>query len=96
MTPHPTTRADALEAVLAEVNAEKAASLGRAAARVEHALAALAASGGGPDADALLGRARDAVWGFFVQREAMGQRDHAGVIAHYGIPPRVLNSLGSR
>jgi hypothetical protein len=92
----PTNRAGALAAVEAEVAEEKAASLGRAGVRVERALAVLAASGCGPDRDALLKAARDAVWGLFVQREVMGQRDHAAVVAHYGIPADVLRGLGSR
>jgi len=92
----PTDRAGALAAVEAEVAEEKAASLGRAGSSVERSLAALAAGGEGADRDALLRAAREAVWGLFVQREVMGQRDHAAVIAHYAIPADVLRGLGSR
>lgn len=96
MIVRPTSRAGALAAIEAEVAEEKAASLGRAGALVERTLAALAAGGLDPDRDALLKAARDAVWGLFVQREVMGQRDHAAVIAHYGIPADVLRGLGAR
>lgn len=95
MIVRPTSRAGALAAVEAEVAEEKAASLGRAGSHVERALAALAAQGDGRDRDALLKAARDAVWALFVQREVMGQSDHAAVIAHYGIPADVLRGLGS-
>ena len=40
--------------------------------------------------------AADAVWGFLVQREIMGLRDRAAIIAHYGIPKEVLARLGAR
>ncbi|MBX7247972.1 MAG: hypothetical protein K1X35_02865 [Caulobacteraceae bacterium] len=91
----PRTREAALAAIMAEVNAEKAASLGRSGSAVEKALAALAAAGP-EDRLARLPAARDAVWNLFVQREAMGQRDHRDVIAHYAIPPDVLRGLGQR
>lgn len=91
----PTTRAGALAAVMAEVDAEKAASLGRVGQKVERALAALQAAPS-EDRPARLAEARDAVWGLFVQREVMGQLDHRAVIAHYGIPPEVLRQLGRR
>ena len=95
MNAPPTTRAGALAAIEAEVAEEKAASLGRAGSNVERALAALKAA---PPEDRphLLPAAREAVWGLFVQREVMGQRDHKAVIDHYGIPMEVLRGLGSR
>ncbi len=96
MTLRPTDRAGALAAIEAELAESKAASLGRAGAGVERTLAALAAHGDGPDRDTLLKAAREAVWGLFVQREVMGQRDHSAVIAHYGVPAEVLRGLGSR
>ena len=40
--------------------------------------------------------AADAVWGFLVQREVMGLRDRAAVVAQYGIPREVLARLGAR
>lgn len=89
----PTTRAGALAAIMAEVDAEKAASLGRVGQKVERAIAALQAAGT-EDRPARLAEARDAVWSLIVQREVMGQHDHRAVIAHYGIPPEVLKGLG--
>ena len=95
MTVPPTTRAGALEAVMAEVNAEKAASLGRVGGNVEKALAALQAARP-EDRPPLLAAAREAVWSLFVQREAIGQFDHKAVVAHYGIPAEVMKGLGRR
>ena len=91
----PTTREGALAAVMAEVNQEKAASLGRAGSGVEKTLAELR-SARPEDRPHHLAAAREAVWGLFVQREAMGQLDHKAVIAHYGIPEDVLRGLGRR
>lgn len=78
-----------------ELMAEQAASLGRAGKRVEKTLAALRRAS---DAErpAALKDAADAVWGLFIQRELMGQRNQKAVIAHYGIPPEVLVRLGAR
>ena len=95
MTIPPTTRAGALEAVMAEVAAEKAASLGRVGGNVEKALAALQ-SAPPEERPHLLPAAREAVWSLFVQREAMGQVDHKAVVAHYRIPDDVLRGLGRR
>ena len=91
----PTTRAGALDAIMAEVNAEKASSLGRVGGNVEKALAALKAARP-EDRPALLAAAREAVWSLFVQREVMGQLDHKAIIAHYEIPAEVLKGLGRR
>jgi hypothetical protein len=85
------------EAVLRhEILEEQAGSLGRAGRKVEAALAELAAHPGGEDRAPLLKGAADAVWGFLVQREVMGLRDRAVVIAQYGIPREVLARLGAR
>ncbi|MFN3514645.1 MAG: DUF6665 family protein [Phenylobacterium sp.] len=80
-----------------EIQEEKALSLGRAGRAVEAALARLE----DPDAlaqegrEALLKAAAQAVWKFFIQREACGARDHRPVIAHYAIPRAVLARLGA-
>lgn len=83
-----------------ELMEEQAHALGRAGKKVEAALTALQAhdaAGGEPEARApLLRAAADAVWGFFVQREVIGLRDRAAVIAQYGIPREVLNRIGAR
>jgi hypothetical protein len=42
----------------------------------------------------VLAAAADAVWCFLVQREVMGLRDRAAVVAQYAIPREVLNRLG--
>jgi hypothetical protein len=82
----------------AEIMSEKAASLGRAGARVEAALTKL----DDPDTvqelgrDALLKDAADAVWSFFIQREACGLRDHRPIIADMKISRAVLVRLGAR
>ena len=84
------------EAFAHELIAERAASLGRAGKAVETALARLNGDAEGADREALLKAAAQAVWVFFVQREACGFRDQKGVIAHYGIPKAVLVRLGAR
>ncbi|MCR8724750.1 DUF6665 family protein [Frigidibacter sp. ROC022] len=74
-----------------EMRAEQASALGHAGRRVEAALAALT------DGDeARLGDAAEAVWRYFIQREACGLRDHRPVIRALGIPARVLARLGAR
>ena len=76
------------------VAGEGAAVLGRLGRAVEAALARLRAA---PDdeREALEYACADAVWRYFVQREACGLRQHDGVIADYGIPPRVLAKVGA-
>lgn len=82
----------------AEIAAEKAASLGRAGAQVERALARLK----DPEAveregrEALLKAAANEVWKFFIQREALGMRDQRPVIQALEIPRAVLVRLGAR
>jgi hypothetical protein len=84
------------EAVLAyELLEEQAVSLGRAGAKLEAALAALRTHDGEGRA-AVLKAAADAAWGFFVQREALGLRDRAAVVAQYDIPRLVLVRIGAR
>lgn len=88
------------EAVLRhELLEEQAHALGRMGAKLEAALAALRAHDAQPDGDgraAALKRAADAAWCFFVQREVMGLRDRAAVIAQYAIPREVLVRIGAR
>lgn len=75
-----------------EIQAERANSLGAAEARVIKAIAGLK---GGTDRETWLAEAREAVWAYFVQRELIGFRRHADVIADLAIPPEVLNGLGA-
>ena len=87
-----------LSVLEAEMMSEAAAALGRAGARVEAALArlddpsALEESG----RDVLLRHAADAVWSFFIQREACGLKDQRQVITDFAIPRAVLVRLGAR
>jgi hypothetical protein len=85
------------EAVLRyELLQEQAAALGRMGDKMEKALAALRAHQGAEGRPEKLKAAADAVWCFFVQREVMGLRDRAAVIAHHVIPREVLNRIGAR
>ena len=79
-----------------ELLEEQAQSLGRAGRKVEAALAALRDHPGGDGRTETLRAAADAVWGYFVQREVMGLRNRAEVIAQYDIPREVLARLGAR
>ena len=87
---------DTGEAVLRyELLEEQAAALGRAGRKLEAALAALRAHEGEGRAE-VLKAAADAAWCFFVQREVMGLRDRAQVVAQYDIPREVMVRLGAR
>jgi hypothetical protein len=79
----------------AEVMEEQAAALAQSGRRVEATLAALAGSDDAADRPQRLKAAADAVYGFFIQREIVGMRDHRGVIEHYAIPREVLVRLGA-
>jgi len=76
-----------------EIAGERASSLGAAEAKVKDALAALGAAQA--DRPERLADAREAVWAYFVQRELIGFRRHADVIADLGITPEVLAGLGA-
>ena len=90
-------RDGAFEALGYEIMAEKAASRGRAGARVEASLARLDQAGSAAaDRAALLRDAADAVYAYFIQRELAGFRRHDEVIRIYRIPRAVLASLGAR
>ncbi|WP_374472963.1 DUF6665 family protein [Phenylobacterium sp.] len=78
-----------------ELLEEQAYALGRSSRRMEAALAALRDHPGGEDRAEALRTAADAVWCFLVQREVMGLRDRAAVVAQYGIPREVLNRIGA-
>jgi len=87
---------DTGEAVLRyELLEEQAASLGRMGEKLEKALAALRGHDG-EDRAVVLRAAADAAWCFFVQREVMGLRDRAAVVAQYDIPRQVLVRIGAR
>ena len=78
-----------------EIAEEQAASLGRMGRKAEAALAALRAHEGEGRAE-VLKKAADAVWCFFVQREVMGLRDRAQIVADYQITREVMVRLGAR
>ena len=78
-----------------ELLQEQAASLGQSGRKVEKALAALRDHQGEGRTE-VLKAAADAVWGFLVQREIMGLRDRAAIVAQYGIPREVMNRIGAR
>ncbi|MGH6964727.1 MAG: DUF6665 family protein [Phenylobacterium sp.] len=78
-----------------ELLQEQAASLGQSGRKVEKALAALREHEGEGRAE-VLKAAADAVWGFLVQREIMGLRDRAAIVAQYGISREVMNRIGAR
>lgn len=79
-----------------ELLEEQAFSLGRAGRKVEAALATLREHPGGEERAAVVKAAADAVWAFLVQREVMGLRDRAQIVAHYDIPHEVLVRIGAR
>lgn len=84
------------EAVLRhEILEEQAAALGRMGQKLETALAALRTHQGEGRVE-VLKAAADAAWCFFVQREVMGLRDRAQIVAQYEIPREVLVRIGAR
>ena len=74
---------------------EQAAALGRMGRKAEAALAALKAHEGEGRGEAVKAAA-DAVWCFLVQREVMGLRDRAKIVADYEIPREVMARLGAQ
>jgi hypothetical protein len=88
--------ADPADAALQhELLEEQAAALGRMGRKAEAALAALRAHEGEGRGE-VLRAAADAVWCFLVQREVMGLRDRARIVADYDIPREVMVRLGAR
>jgi hypothetical protein len=98
--PAPTTRDGALRRVEQEILAEKAATLGRAGARLEAALARAAAlreafaaaphaarPGLAREYEAARRAAREARRALLIQREAIGLRSHRLVDQRYPEPP---------
>ena len=90
------SRGEAADAALqGEIAQEQAAALGRMGRKAEAALAALRAHEG-EGRDQVLKVACDAVWCLLVQREVMGLRDRARIVADYQIPREVMARLGAR
>jgi hypothetical protein len=92
-------REEALGALATEMMGEQAANLGRLGRDVERSMAALTEAGDGVSAEdrrKLIDVAANAVWRYFIQREATGLRSHAQAIAHYKIPGAVLARVGAQ
>lgn len=86
------TGASVLEA---ELQAERASALGRLGRNLEDSLAALSvADAEDPARPDMVKAAADAVWRYFVQREACGMINHDHPIAQYAIPSEVLARVG--
>ncbi len=87
------------DVTVAEIAAEKAASLGRAGRRLESALAALREpqpTANENERDELLDDAGEALFFYLVQREACGLRDSAEVIDAFSVPAEVHLRMGLR
>lgn len=88
------------DATVAEIAAEKAASLGRAGNRLESTLAALRESDPRQDSierrEELLDEAGEALFFYLVQREACGLRDSAEVFETLQVPRAVQLRMGAR
>jgi predicted secreted protein len=92
-------REEALGALATEMKGEQAANLGRLGREVEKTMAALTEAGDAVSAEdrrRLVDAAANAVWRYFIQREATGLRSHAQAIAHYRIPGAVLARVGAQ
>lgn len=80
-----------------EILAEKAAALGRAGERAEVDLKRLRDHQPGAEGRAaLVKRAAEAVYAWFIQRELCGFRRHDDVIRDHQIPKEVLVRLGAK
>lgn len=80
-----------------ELKGEQAVSLGRYGREVERTLEALRGADA-PDPETrqrLVQDAANAVWRYFIQREALGLTNHELVVKHYAIPGEVLAKVGS-
>lgn len=88
------------QAVLQELEGERAHALGRAGLRLKDALDGYRAvletgSGNAEHVDAALRQARDAAWALIVQREAAGfrSRDYGWLREHWEVPEEVLRRI---
>jgi hypothetical protein len=90
------TGEQALSALNAEILAEKAASLGRAARMLTQRMTALEGCRDATARAALVQSAGDAAHSLMIQRELCGMNDHRAVIDDYGIPPEVIARIGAR
>ena len=92
--------ADTNKSLESELVGESALSLGRAGAKLERALAALAAhdaAGGDPAARReLVDDAGEAAWGYVVLRGALGWHDDRMALDAYQVPSEVRARMGVR
>lgn len=79
-----------------EIAAEKAAALGRSGRAVETAMAAFRAAPAGEERRRAAYAAAEAAQAYFIQRELMGQRNHAEIIRQHDIPQEVLGKIGAK
>ncbi len=79
------------------IRADSAAMFGKLGREVEQALAAFHVAPVENTAvyQDVLHAAADAVWRYFVVREACGLNDHTPVIETYQVPPEVLARVGT-
>jgi hypothetical protein len=91
------------EALEYEIAAEKAAALGRSAAKLEEALLALreldaagAATGGRDAREELVAHAAERLWYYVVHREALGWHRHDEALAILGVPAEIQARMGPR
>lgn len=81
----------------AQASEEQAYSLGKSGKDVARAIARLNETAPGTsEREDCLWEASDAVWRYFIQREACGVRDHRQAVHFYRIPGEVLARLGAR
>jgi hypothetical protein len=90
---------DPLVEVELGIRGDTAAALGRAGHKLAATLGALRAhdssrSAHDPARDPLVQAAADALWGYVVQREAIGLTDHAPVARLYGISAELWKRMG--
>lgn len=88
-------REDGASALKRALAGEAAANLGRLGRAVERALTRLRDASNAVREEAEYACA-EAVWMYFVQREACGLTRHDAVIEAYGIPASVLAKVGAR
>ncbi|MEO6013847.1 MAG: DUF6665 family protein [Devosia sp.] len=90
----------AFDLLKTELAGESASSLGHHGRQVEAAMNAIrafdaAGTGTADERIVLLKKAAKSVWGYFVQREMCGMRDHRWVTKDYGITNEVMVRLGA-
>lgn len=78
----------------AEIAQERAAALGRAGRALRKAIEALSSPDPKEDRETLLLNAAEKAQGYFIQREAIGIRDHREIIREYAIPKAVIGRIG--